>query len=160
MGGIILPRPDSVRGRFGSYVTSDVYRIAERIREEVDGGDRLHIESIDPPIHWQGREYNFAVVEDTDVGSRLVMRVKELDARIITALQRMIRIPFSERFEQAEKLADAWEAEEKERQLDQLYERMGGNMRIQLERCGFTDPWGPKYAPMNRAARRARARAR
>ena len=123
-------------------------------------GERLHIEAIDPPIHWQGREYNFAVVEDTEIGPRLVMRVKELDARIITALQRMVKIPFEQRFVEAEKLADQWEEEEKDRQLNELYERMGGDMRIQLERCGFTDPWGPKYAPMNRTARRHRKAAR
>jgi hypothetical protein len=153
MGEILLPRPDNVRGRFGSYVTSDVFHIAERL-QEVD--KRLFIQSLDPPITQFGRTYNFAIVENTPVGEQLVMRVQELDARIITSVERMLHIPFSKRFEAAERECERWEAEQQEKALDELYERMGGNMRIQLERCGFTDPWGPKYAPMNKVARRHR----
>lgn len=154
MGELILPRPENVRGRFGTYVTSDVFNIAERL-QEVDS--RLYLQAYDEPLHVLGKEYNFAVVEVCDDGvERLVMRVKELDARVITACQRMLAVPFEKRFAAAEALADKWDEEERERQLDELYERMGGNMRIQLERCGFTDSWGPKYTPMNRTARRHR----
>lgn len=158
MGEILLPRPDNVRGQFGSYVTHDVYHIAERLEELARGVNaHLHIESIDPPIEQFGRTYHFAIVEDTQVGPQLVMRVKELDARVITACERMLHIPFEKRFQEAEAECERWEAEEKERQLDELYENMGGNMRIMLERCGFTDSWGPRYAPMNKTARRHRA---
>lgn len=157
---LILRRPDNVRGKFGSYVTSDVYHIADRIRE-IPRGENLSIQVLDPPVVGFGRTYNFAIVEYSLISQQeeLVMRVETLDARIIESLERMLRIPFKQRFAAMEKEEEKWAKEEKERELNELYERMGGNMRIQLERCGFTDPWGPKYAPMNRTARRHRARA-
>lgn len=159
MPELIMPRPDNVRGRFGSYVTSDVYHIAERIRE-LPFGETLSIQSLDPPVTVLGTTYHFAIVENSVDGvERLVMRVPrlELDGRVIISLERMLRIPFEKRFAAMEREEAKWAEEEKQRQLDELYERMGGNMRIQLERCNFIDSWGPKYAPMNRAARRHRA---
>lgn len=154
MSKLILPRPENVRGRFGSYVTGDMYDIALRL-QELD--KRLVVQAYEPPVTQFGRTYNFAIVEVGQDGvERLVMRVQELDARVIERCERMLRIPFAQRFEAAEKENEKWEEEQKQKQLDELYEKMGGNMRIQLERCGFTDPWGPKYAPMNRTARRHR----
>lgn len=153
---LILPRPDNVHGRFGSYVDGDVYHIAERMREL---SPHLSLQVLDPPVTGFGKTYRFAIAEYSPVSRReeLVMRVETLDARVITSLERMRKIPFEHRFAEMEKLEAKWAEEENERQKDELYERMGGNMRIQLERCGFTDPWGPKYAPMNKVARRHRA---
>ncbi|MGZ6570468.1 MAG: hypothetical protein ACXVHB_05935 [Solirubrobacteraceae bacterium] len=154
MSEIMLPRPENVRGRFGSYVTSDVFHIAERL-QEVD--TRLFIQAFDEPIHWHGRTYNFAVVEWVPERQRdeLVMRVKDLDGRVIQAVERMRRIPFAKRFAEAEKLEAKWEAEAKERKLNELYERMGGNMLAQLDRCGFVQR-PQSYAKRNPTARRHR----
>lgn len=157
MSDIQLPRPDNIHGRFGSYVTSDVFHIAERL-QELDKS--LYIQAFDEPIFWdtaEGRkEYNFAVVERCADGvERLVMRVKELDGRIVQDCQRMLAIPFEKRFAAFEKLEAKNAAEEKERQLAELYERMGGDMWVQLERCGFIQR--PKsYAKTNPTARRHR----
>lgn len=154
MSELMLPRPDNIRGRFGTRVDSDVYHIADRLKE-LD--PNLVIYALDEPIMQFGRTYNFSIVELCRDGTeRLVMRVAELDARIIERCERMLRVPFAKRFEAAEKENEKWEAEQRDNQLNELYEKMGGDMRIQLERCGFTDSWGPKYAPMNRTARRHR----
>lgn len=153
-----MPRPENLRGRFGTYVTSDVYHIAERLWELGRAvNTKLYVSHLDPPVTQFGRTYHFCISEIGEDGvERFVKRVQELDARCVTDCERMLHIPFEKRFVEAEKLEEKWAEEEKERQLDELYERMGGNMRIQLERCNFIDPWGPKYAPMNRTARRHR----
>lgn len=156
MSSLILPRPDNVHGRFGTYVDGDVYNISERMREL---SQHLSLQVLDPPVTGFGKTYHFAICEYSPKSGReeLVMRVEALDARVITALERMRKIPFEHRFKEMEKLEAKWAEEERERQLNELYEKMGGNMRIQLERCGFTDSWGPKYAPTNKTARRHRA---
>lgn len=151
---LMTPRPDNVRGRFGQWVTSDVFHIADRLKE-LD--PHLMVSALDPPVVWAGKTYHFTISEMCRDGvERFVTRAQALDGRVVTSCERMLRVPFEHRFAEAEKEADKWEAEEHERQLDLLYERMGGNMRIQLERCGFTDPWGAKYQPMNKTARRHR----
>lgn len=154
MPDVILPRPDNVRGRFGTYVTSDVYHIAERLQEV---SDRLYIQEYDQPLKTLSGVKNFVIVEVLPDGREtLVIRAETLDARLIEAVQRMRKIPFETRFAAMEKEEEKWAAEEKERQLDELYERMGGEMRHQLARCNFIDPWRPSYRPMNRTARRHR----
>jgi hypothetical protein len=157
MSEIMLPRPDNVRGRFGSYVTNDLFHIAERL-QEIDGGkDRLYIQSFDEPIEWHGRTYNFAIVEWVPEKQReeLVMRVECVDGRVIQAVERMRAIPFEQRFAEAEKLEAKWAEEDKQRELDQLYERMGGEMLIQLDRCGFVQR-PVSFAKRNATARRHR----
>jgi hypothetical protein len=153
MSELMLPRPDNVRGRFGTYVTSDVFHIAERL-QELDR--RLYVAALDEPIHWHGQEYHFTVSEICGDGvERFVMRVKELDGRVIERCERMLRIPFEQRFAELEKAEAKWEAEDKQRQLDELYEQMGGDMLIQLDRCGFIDR-PVSYAKTNATARRHR----
>ena len=158
MAEIILPRPDNVRGRFGSYVTNDLYHIAERLQEIEGGRGRLYIEAFDEPLEWQGRTYNFAVTEyvpELTPPERLVMRVEHLDGRVIERVERMRRIPFHKRFAEAEKLEAKWAEEYKQEQLNNLYERMGGNMLIQLDRCGFVQR-PVSFAKRNATARRHR----
>ena len=159
MSEIILPRPDNVRGRFGQFVTSDVFDIARRLWELGKTVNvELFVSVLDPPVTKFGRTYKFVISEfHRETGDEhFVMYLKELDGRAVTACERMLKIPFKQRVRESERLNEKWEAEQKEATLDKLYDDMGGPMRIQLERCGFTDPWGPKYAPMNRTARRAR----
>jgi hypothetical protein len=160
MAAIILPRPGNVRGRFGAYVTNDMFHIAERL-QEIDGGTgRLYIQSFDDPIEWHGRTYNFAIVEyspELTPPEQLVMRVRELDSRVIQQVERMRQIPFAKRFAEFEKLEAKWEAEDKARQLDELYERMGEPFLRKLEECNFIDPtWARSYAKVNKTARRHR----
>ena len=155
MGKIILPRPENVRGRFGSYVTHDVYHIAERLQEV---SPRLFVSTLDPPIEFHDEVYNFAVSEMCSDGvERLVCRVESLDGRLIEKVERMLRIPFAHRLRELEKLEAKWAEEEKQRQLDELYDRMGEPFLRKLEECNFIDPkWKHSYAKRNNTARRHR----
>jgi hypothetical protein len=67
------------------------------------------------------------------------MRVEALDGRLIEHLQFLLHVPFEQRFAEAERRADKIEADAKEKNLDELYERMGRPMWTELERCGFID---------------------
>lgn len=83
------------------------------------------------------------------------MRCEQLDGRVIKECERMLRIPFMHRLDALEKVEAKWAEENKQRQLDELYERMGGNMLVQLDRCGFIDR-PVSHAKMNPTARRHR----
>lgn len=155
MGNLLLPRPENIRGRFGTYVTSDLFRIAERL-QEIDRN--LFIQSLDPPVRGFGHEYHFTIAEWIPELRReeFVMRVEELDARVIEACQRMLAIPFAKRFAEYEKLEAKWAEEERERQLDEMYEKVGGPMLPLLESCGFINSRPISYPKRNATARRHR----
>ena len=157
MSDIILPNTTAgLRGRFGAFVTSDVFHIAERL-QEVD--KRLFIEAFDEPIHWHGYTYNFAIVEYVPEKQdyELVMRVEHLDARVIDRVERMRKIPFAQRFAAAERAEAKWAEEDKQRRLDEQYEKMGAPFLRKLEECNFIDPkWGRSYAKLNNTAQRHR----
>lgn len=153
-GQILLPRPDNVRGRFGSYVTHDVFHIAERL-QELDRN--LYVSALETPIQWHGRSYNFTVSEICADGvERFVLRTEALDGRVIERCERMLRIPFETRFAELEKQEATWAKEDREAALDQLYEDMGGEMLIQLDRCGFIQR-PTSFPKRNPTARRHRA---
>lgn len=150
---LFLPRPDNVRGRYGNYVTSDVFHIADRL-QELDPS--LYASTLEPPLEFQGRTYNFAISEICRDGvERLVMRSETLDGRVIQRCERMLRVPFEKRLAELEKREDKWAEEDKQYQLDLLYERMGGDMLVQLDRCGFVDR-PVSFAKRNPTARRHR----
>lgn len=129
MSGLALPRPSNLRGGPGTHVEGDVYRICERIRE-ID--PNLWI---DPLPDGDG----FAICERCkDNEDRLVYKAPALDARIIEHLQYLLHVPFERRFAEAERLNEKWEAEQREKELDEMYERMGGPMYSMLERTGFS----------------------
>jgi len=153
MTDIMLPRPDNVRGRFGSYVTSDVFHIAERLQEL---SPRLYVQAHDDPINWHGHTYNFTVCELVPPGlETFVARYETLDGRVVKDCERMLHVPFEQRFAEFEKLEAKWEEEEHQRKLDELYEQMGGQMWVDLERCGFIQR-PVSYAKTNKTARRHR----
>jgi hypothetical protein len=134
--GLAVPvPPDNLRGRFGSYVESDVYHICDRIKE-IDS--RLRICVLEPPVEFAGKTYNFSVVELCPDGvERLVYRTEALDARIVEHLQYLLRVPFDKRFAEAERIEAKHEAEQKQRDFEEYYERVGRPMMTDLERCGF-----------------------
>lgn len=153
MSDLYLPRPENIRGRYGNYVTQDMFHIAERL-QELDRS--LYISTLDPPLEFHGLVYNFAISEIcADGQERLVMRCEQLDGRVIRECERMLRVPFLHRLAELEKVEAKWAEENKQRQLDELYERMGGNMLVQLDRCGFIDR-PVSYAKTNVTARRHR----
>lgn len=127
MSALALPRPSNLRGGPGTHVEGDVYRICDRIRE-IDSN--LWID----PLPGGG----FAICERcADNVDRLVYKAPALDARIVEQLEYLLHVPFEQRFAEAEKEAAKYEAEHREKELDELYERLGGPMLPALERTGF-----------------------
>lgn len=139
MSTLTLPRPDNLRGRFGQMVESDVYMIADRVRE-IDPS--LFIYATDQP----GVAKKYAICEHcVDGVERLVFATDELDARVLTHLQYLLRVPFEHRFAEAERIADQNEAERKQNETDEFYERLGRPMWTRLEHDGFIETRGVSF---------------
>lgn len=151
MHDLLLKRPDNVRGPFGTYVNHDVYHIAERLQEI----DPHLVVSAHEPKSFGDFTWNFTISELTPGGERLVMRVKDLDGRVVERIEYLLRVPWEQRYAEMECEEAKWEEEQHQKELDELYENVGGNMRHQLYRCGFADA-PTSYRPMNRTARRHR----
>lgn len=123
----------------------DVYRICERIREEVSPALFIVLHKDHPKP--------FAVFEHCDDGvDRIVKRYTVLDARIITDLQRMIAIPFEQRVKELERENEQFEMKWKEDELDRLYEIVGAPMRSQFAHDGFIEHTGVSYPKVGVAA--------
>jgi hypothetical protein len=117
----------------GVHVEGDVFNICTRIREI---SERLYIIPLVNDLHG----HRYCVVERCEDGvDRTVVKVYELDDRLIRHLARMMSMPLSERLAELDRNERRLEAQERENQLDDLYERLGRPMWTELERCGFID---------------------
>jgi hypothetical protein len=148
MSDVAYPRPENLRGRFGRWVTADVFNIANRIRE-VEGGDRLYIQHLDPPVTYiDGDIRHFAIIEYVPEGKppeQLVTTVSALDSRVIEHMQYLRKVPFKIRFAEAERLEKKRADEDRERQLDEALENWGWDFRRQLAHDGFITTTGVSY---------------
>ncbi len=144
MNTLALPtRPDNLHGGYGTPIDSDVYNICERLAE-ID--PRLKIHLIEPPICVGAKVYNFGITEACDDGvERLVFRTDALDARVISHVQYLLKVPFATRFAKAEAIEARREEERQEAEHAKLYETMGGPMLRQLEHDGFIEHRGVSY---------------
>ena len=120
-------------------IDSDMYNICDRLRE------------INPNLSvvaaMRGDEILYNIMESCPDGvERRIFKAKELDARVLKHIERIMGIPFEHRFEEACKEIDRYEAAQKEEQLDELYERLGRPMWTQLEHDGFIDGRNVSYA--------------
>lgn len=126
--------PANVRpgGRFKvTEVTNDLYNIAERIKEI---SPRLFINITED----QGTGSKaYTIVEETPTGSQVVFRCNVLDARVLEHVQYLIKVPFAQRFAEAERRAEKYEAEAQEDEMSDLVERIGLPMLRDLKQCGF-----------------------
>lgn len=114
------------------FVESDLFDVCKRMSAI---SRRLYAVEME-----EGTDHGYAVMEVCDDGvHRLVFRAKELDGRVIERLQRLMSMPLDERVLECERAQYKLEAEQKENQLDELYERMGRPMLTELDRCGFID---------------------
>lgn len=136
MSSLILPTgaaPTNLRLRSSvttTFVENDVYDICKRMREV---SDRLYAVQLE-----EGGRHAFAIMEHCDDGvERLVFKTKELDARVIEKLQRLMSMPFDVRVRECEKAEYEADALRKENELEDLYERVGRPMWTELERCNF-----------------------
>ncbi len=128
-------------------VEGDVYNICERIR---DIDPRLFI------VQLEGDDRcAYAIMEHCDDGvDRMVYKATELDQRILKKLEYMRQVPFEQRLQAIEADIDREEAEQRERESEELFQKLGLPMQRQFAHDGFTDPWGPSFA--KRSRRRSR----
>lgn len=116
-----------------AMVEGDLYDVCNRIKE------------IDPSLFIvqltdDANNCQFAVMEHCQDGmDRLVFKTQYLDQRILSKIQRMLEIPFEERFDAVCAEIDRQEAERREEESNEFYERMGGPMYSELARTGFID---------------------
>jgi hypothetical protein len=137
MNGLILPAgtlPSNIRLRNTirtTLVESDLYDIGRRLQE-------LHPSLYAVQLDEGGDDHAWAIMEDCEDGvQRLVFKTKALDQRVIEKMQRIINVPFEQRFKAAEEDEAKHNAQQKENELEMLYERMGRPMWTQLEHDGF-----------------------
>lgn len=150
---VVAGRPSNLRGvSIGAYVEGDMYDICERVKEL---SRNLFVAPLEPPITRFGKTYHWAVGEvGIDGQDHLVKQFETLDGRVIDDLRYMLGVPFEKRLAEAEKIEEKHKAEHAEFEKEKLYEYMGGPMRHELARTGFTGPLPASYRPMNRTARR------
>lgn len=126
-------------------VTSDVFNVADRlmamnprlrvnVTEYVETGQKAFtIVEANVPV-FRGKEW---VKED-----QVVFRTTSLDARVVEHVRYLLQVPAEKRFAEAEKLSEKFEADEAERQSDDLVERVGLPMLRDLRECGFLGEYG------------------
>lgn len=135
---LILPgvSPSNVHGPGGRFrtegVTNDLYNIAERLKEL---NPRLFINILEDRA--QGT-VAYVIMERTSRGTEeVVFKCKTLDPRVLEHVRYLMNVPFEKRFAEAEKEIDKYEADEHERELDDLVERIGLPMLRDLRELGF-----------------------
>lgn len=141
-------------------IDSDVYNICNRIKEEVEGGERLKIILM---VH--GDKHSWTIMETGDDGVEYIVfkvgpgyAIDALDDRVIKRLRYILHKPLPQRVRELELEEEAYKAEHMEQELEELYDKMGGEFWRDLEKCGFIQR-GVSYPilPKNRAQRRAKA---
>ena len=147
---------------FARHVTADMFNIAERLKEI---SPDLYIIELERKSE-EGSAFGFAIMERCGDGvDRLVFRASRvgmesgqgigLDGRVLERLRYMMSLGLHERIALIDREREKWEAEQAEAALEEMYERMGGEMYHQLHRNGFAH--GGKrenVRPLNRTARR------
>ncbi len=128
---LVVRKPDNMRSN-DRLVESDVFGICERVKQ------------LDPNLVVrlnEGHTEPWVILEIGQDGvERFVSRYSELDARIIEDLQRMLRIPFEQRFRATADRIDR-ENEERMRNIfdDEQMERLSWEMRRALRQSNMAD---------------------
>lgn len=121
----------SVKTRF---VDGDVLNICSQLAEI---SPRLFLVELTDQKLQPGRAA-WLVMEICDDGvCRRVNKYQELDQRMLTDVQRMLRIPFEHRMQAAVDDIDKANAKRDADAIDQLYETMGERFQYQLHKDGF-----------------------
>lgn len=114
------------------YVENDVFHVADRLH---DISPTLHIVQVEGH---KGKDVQWLVTEEcVDGAVRPVAYFDACDNRMVEKVLYVMSVPFSERLRLIEKENDKWEADEKERASEELYERLGRDMWSQLDHDGF-----------------------
>lgn len=122
------------------YVDGDLYGICNRMKQ------------IDPNLYAveleDGQDHAYAIMEHCIDGTdRLIFKVAELDARVLAKLEYLMARPLADRLDLIERDEHKYEADQKEEELERLYETLGGPMLRDLDRLGFMGgPRSSSYA--------------
>lgn len=151
LDSLLLPNiPANVHtGRFKtSHVDSDVYHVAEQLKEL---NESLAIEVTEDTA--TGNKA-FTITEHTPRGIEVVFRCTVLDARVVEHVRYLLHVPFQKRFAEAEKRSDQIERENEELSMNKLIEELGLPMMRELRDLGFLGEYG--HGPGSDANRRRR----
>lgn len=114
------------------FIENDVFHVADRLRD------------IDPSLNivqlegHKGKDVQWLVTEECRDGVvRPVGHFDACDNRMVQKVMFVMSVPFSERLRLLEAENEKFEAETRERESDELYERLGAPMLRQLDRDGF-----------------------
>ncbi len=154
---LLLPTglaPSNLHLRHGvttTVLTSDTFDICERMK---------HIDTNLFAVQLvENDTCGYAIMEHCGDGiERLVFRTSALDGRVLEKLRYLMAMPLSERLDKLE--ADEYEAEtaRQDEASDELYETLGGPMRHEMARCGFTGPLPESYPKLGVTSNGKRAR--
>lgn len=112
------------------FVENDLYDICRRM-EKISR--RLYAVEME-----DGTKIKYAIMEHCDDGiDRLVFRVDQLDGRVLHRLEQLMAMSLQARLDQIERDEYKFEAERKEAELEDLYERVGAPMWTELEKANF-----------------------
>lgn len=112
------------------FVDSDMYDIGKRMAEI---SRRLYAIETE-----ENGRVAWIVMEHCEDGiDRLVFRTPHFDGRVIKKLQELFTVDLHTRLARLEKEQFKFEADRKENELDDLYERIGRPMLTDLDKCGF-----------------------
>lgn len=139
MKDLHLPiHPNNIRtgGRFQvEAVSGDMFSISERLREL---NPRLYISVIEDRMEGATHPVTYVIMEQTNKGTEeVVFKCFALDARVIEHVRYLMKVPFAQRFAEAEKELDKYEADEKVNEMDRLVEDLGLPMLRELKQTGF-----------------------
>jgi len=126
-------------GVSAAMVEGDVYNICERIKEVDPSLFIIQLEN-------DAKGCAYAIMERCEDGmDRLVYKTQELDQRIIEKCQYMKRVPFEHRAQMIMEQVDREEEERREKESEELYEKLGAPMRREFARTGFIDGTGQSF---------------
>lgn len=138
MSALAVNRHPILDSKMGEIIPGDLYMIADRIHE--------FDSSLFIAYHPDNERGQYVVMEQCSDGvDRFVIRIKELDGRIIEKLRYMLHIPFEKRFAEAERVEAKLDAELKEAKLDAAFEQIGAPMQRLLYTTGGIDSRRESY---------------
>jgi hypothetical protein len=151
--------PTNIRlpeGSRATHVDSDLYGIAERIRELDPRYTLSLIEHVDGSAIWAVCEPDLSGVEHLIFRVGPGCEIDALDDRVIKRLEFLRFVPLERRYEEAAREAARQVKVRRAEQSERMYAALGAPMYSQLARLGFVDtPRSESMRPTNATARRA-----
>lgn len=152
MSDLIAPRPFNLSlppGMHVQEVEGDLYDICSRLAEI---SPRIFVNLLTGDD-----QHAFAIMEHCIDGvDRMIFKVQTLDQRVLRKVEGIMALSLSERIAKAEQENYRFEADQKEQEFEELYDKLGAPMRRELERTGFITLRNMSYPKANHTAQRHR----